>query len=193
MSMPTPIHFRTRANLRARGFTLMEMIVVIGIIMLLAGALFAYTGPLRERTRRAATKKLVESVYNATEQYRLDFRAYPPDSFGAYNGIESLTYFLTTAFRRNPNLVNGEVSASINAGPYLQLQPSELADLSNGAKRMSIVDPWRSPLKYRLDSSTQNDVWDTSKTVVNYIPTVYSYGPNRADDNGKVDDILLGQ
>lgn len=188
----TPISKRTRARVTARGFTMMELLVVMGIIVLLAGVLFAYTGPIRERGRRASAKKLIESVYNATEQYRLDFRAYPPDSFGAYNGIEALAYFLTTSFRRAPIAVNGEVQASINAGPYLQLQPSELVDLS-GAKRMSIVDPWRSPLKYRLDSRTQNDVWDTTKTVVNFIPTIYSYGPNRVDDNGKVDDLVLGQ
>ena len=177
---------------KTRGFTLIELLMTIGIIVLLAGLLFAYTGPVRERARRASCKKLVESVYNGIEQYRLDFRTYPPDTFGAYKGVEALTYYLTTTFRRTPNAVNGEVAASLNAGPYLQLQPSELADLS-GAGRPSIIDPWRSPLKYRIDAKVQNDVWDSTQSSTNYIPVIYSLGPNRTDDNGKVDDVTLGK
>ena len=171
---------------------MLETIVVVGIIVLLAGLLFAYAGPMRERARRAATKKLVESTYNAIEQYRIAFRNYPPDTYGGYTSSQALVYFLTNSFRRNPVAANGEIQSTINAGPFITYQPSELMDLTASGK-MSIMDAWRTPLKYVVKSQIQNDVWDATKSETIYLPFIYSFGPNRTDDNGTNDDIILGK
>ncbi len=176
----------------SRGFTLLETIVVVGIIVLLAGLLFAYAGPMRERARRAATKKLIESTYNAIEQYRIAFRNYPPDNYSGYVGSQALVYFLTNAFRRNPVVANGEILSTVNAGPFITYQPSELMDLTASGK-MSVMDAWRTPVKYVVKTQVQKDVWDAAKSETIYLPFIYSYGPNRIDDNGTNDDIILGK
>ena len=171
---------------------MLETLIVVGIIVLLAGLLFAFAGPMRERARRAAAKKMVESTYNAIEQYRLAFRNYPPDSYAGYTGSQALVYFLTNSFRRNPVAANGEIQSTINAGPFITYQPSELMDPTASGK-MSVMDPWKSPLKYVVKSQVQNDVWDATKSETIYLPFIYSFGPNHADDNGTNDDIILGK
>ena len=163
---------------------MIELLVVIGIITLLMAALFAYAGKLRERARMASARRLLESVATAIEAYKMDFKQYPPSTFGAYNGDEALTYLLTTPFRSNPNPAKGEVAASINAGPYLQLQPIELVDVS-GAGRLSIIDAWRTPIYYQLVQQKDYSVWDTSQTAsfqYIYIPVMYSCGPDKISE-----------
>lgn len=169
---------------RGRGFTIIELMVVIGIIVLLAALMFAYSGRLRERARKASCKRLLESIATALESYKVDFRQYPPSTFGAYTGDEALTYFLTTAFRYNPNASKAEVYASINAGPYLQVQPSDLVDKSGGAGRLSLVDPWQTQIYYNLVQQKNASVWDTTGNVKEYIsiPVIYSCGPNKVSE-----------
>src|SRR6185295_16520292 len=125
------------------------------------------------------------------ESYRMDFRDYPPDTFGAYNGSECLVYFLSTAFRITPNTSNGEVGASINGGPYAKFNDVELRPTSGG--RQALVDAWNTPLKYKLVAYQEEDLWDASKKANRYRVVLYSCGPNQADDNGAGDDIQVNK
>ena len=84
-----------------RGFTLIEMIVVVIILGLLAGLvgprLFGRVGQSKQVTARAQ----VELLSGALDQYSLDVGSYPPASIG----LEALV--------RNPNVLNWN-------GPYLK-------------------------------------------------------------------------
>lgn len=63
---------------RRRGFTLVELLVVIGVVALLAAILgVAFSGALRSG-KRAATEQQLGSISIAIEQFRQDFGYYPP-------------------------------------------------------------------------------------------------------------------
>jgi general secretion pathway protein G len=91
-----------KATLRNRGFTLLELLVVIVIIGLLAGYVapryFSQVGKSEIQVARAQ----IESLEKALDQYRLDMRRYP----SAEEGLEAL--------------VAKPASAQAWSGPYLK-------------------------------------------------------------------------
>jgi prepilin-type N-terminal cleavage/methylation domain-containing protein len=63
-------------NLRS-GFTLVELLVVIGIILILIGLLFPAISAVQKQARASATKQEMSRIQSACNAYYLDFRAYP--------------------------------------------------------------------------------------------------------------------
>ena len=98
------LHIRraTGAQRKSRGFTLLELLVVIVIIGLLAGYVapryFSQVGRSEVQVARAQ----IESIEKALDQYRLDMRRYP----SAEEGLQAL-------------VAKPENSAAWN-GPYLK-------------------------------------------------------------------------
>lgn len=170
--------------------TMLEMIVVIGIISLLMAAIFGMTARMRDRAKNSSAKSLIETCQNALESYRLEFRDYPPSTIGAYGGPEALAYYLTKTFRKSPSAAD-EVAASMNCGPFGRFSEQELKDLGTG--QPVIVDPWYKPVMYKVTVQTETDVWDNSKTRTKKIPLIYSFGPDRNDNNASGDDVLSGK
>jgi type II secretory pathway pseudopilin PulG len=173
------------------GLTTLELLVVISIIVFLIAFLFAATLHMRERTRVSQSKKVVESVHNALEAYNMEFRGYPPDSFAGYSSAEALVYFLTTSFRIAPDTSKGEVAASINGGPYGRFNEVELKQVSAGKK--TLIDAWGTPIQYKLQVTTEVDVWDATKNRQSYVVKLYSCGSNKIDDGGGGDDLEVGR
>lgn len=62
-----------------KGFTLIEMLVVIGVIAVLAGALFTVINPVSqlEKARDAQRKNDLAQIQRALEAYHQDFGEYP--------------------------------------------------------------------------------------------------------------------
>ena len=99
--MGRALRSRTRFLLDSRGFSLIELLVVIIILGLLAGLvgprLFGRVG----QSKQAAARAQIELFSAALDQYRLDVGSYPPS--GA--GLDALV--------KNPNAQNWN-------GPYLK-------------------------------------------------------------------------
>jgi general secretion pathway protein G len=89
-------------TLKTRGFTLLELLVVIVIVGLLAGYVapryFAQVG----KSEVQVAKAQIESLEKALDQYRLDVRRYP----SAEEGLDAL--------------VTKPASAGTWSGPYLK-------------------------------------------------------------------------
>jgi len=64
-------------NRRRRGFTLVELLVVIGIIALLVGILIPVVSRVRTAAYGANTKALMQKISAACSTYQLTFNAYP--------------------------------------------------------------------------------------------------------------------
>ena len=176
------------------GFTLVEMLVVLGVISFLAAALFVGTNKLRARARMGATNVLIEKVRDGLEAYKLFYRAYPtPMPRVGFTNNESLYYYLTTSFRMTPNLANAEVASTLNAGPLCPFSETETADVNKTGRR-SIVDSWQTPLQFKFIIKTGDADpragWTQTQTS---IPLLYSCGPNKVDENGSGDDVLSGK
>ncbi|HVY60712.1 MAG TPA: prepilin-type N-terminal cleavage/methylation domain-containing protein [Planctomycetota bacterium] len=148
---------RRRAGARAAaGFTLMELMIAIGIIAILAALIFPAMTAARRSAGVKATKATIERIKLACEAYFADFGDYPPSSLsalgvstnGVNEGAESLLRCLTTRAGR---------------GPYLQFEEKELVNTDDDAlpqrgdptkssiearELFELADAWGNPLVY---------------------------------------------
>ncbi|MDD5424483.1 MAG: type II secretion system protein GspG [Candidatus Omnitrophica bacterium] len=141
-----------------RGFTIIELIVVMTIIMMLAGLVAGAASSARQRALIARTRSMIAAIETGLGMFQSDLGGYPTSgNTNLYNCLttNSGTYFLST----NTNL------PSTNwAGPYMIFKDS---DLTSGT---TIIDAWGTPLTYTRPDTTHGG---------NYVDII-SYGPDRA-------------
>src|SRR5947208_828560 len=63
-----------------RGFSLLELLVVMAIIALLAGITMAVIPAIKRMTKRTLARREVDMIVAAAESYYRFFDAYPPDT-----------------------------------------------------------------------------------------------------------------
>ncbi len=78
-----------------RGFTLVELIIVIAIVTLLMVMLVVMIRGILERAKYSRTEAMVQTLNDACASYKLDFGVYPPSALGSralhhHLGIERL-------------------------------------------------------------------------------------------------------
>jgi len=74
------------ATSRRRGFTLIELMTVIGIIVLLVGILIPALSSVRKRAKEAATANVIKALSDGCEMFHGDFGYYPQSR--GYNPFE---------------------------------------------------------------------------------------------------------
>jgi len=88
---------------RAAGFTLIEVLTVVGIIGLLIAAIVVVTGGATEKAAKKGTQGILNRLAMALESYHSEFQAYPPDGYDEpviapngqrLRGSACLTYYL---------------------------------------------------------------------------------------------------
>src|SRR5262249_54581897 len=111
-------------------------------------------------------------------------------------GSQSLVYFLTTSFRTSPDAAQGEVAASINAGPFLKFDEKELRGPVT-ANVPTLYDAFGSPIHYSVNVQNVLDPVSGALKTTLLQPVVYSFGVNKVDDSqaGTIpnDDIFYGK
>ena len=141
---------------RRRGFTLIEVLMVVAILVLLAGVLVVSLGQTGEKTNIKLARVFVAKVADALDRYKLSIGHYPTDEEG---GLEALL--------KCPDFGGDAKMVEKWEGPYLASEP---------------LDPWGSKLGYTVTDPTSPDAQT--------IPfKIWSFGPNKQDDNGASDDI----
>ena len=113
-----------------RGYTLMELLVVMVIISMLSGMLVTAVMVARRKGGEAKTTALVTRLSLAIAEYENSFGDYPPGS-GGVASAEGLYKCLSS-----PKLLYPQ-----------EFSKGELAD-TDGNKRLEIVDHWEQALSY---------------------------------------------
>ena len=147
-----PAHIR-----RGRGFTIIEMVVVIGIIGFLMAILSIVFVNYSASAKIKQTHALIRKLNLALQSYYADCgRVYPPDTgygLSMTGGNAGVTYDAGSLWRYLGKEVVYRRSATdpgATFGPYLNFSDRELVpytDPVNGAS-FYVCDAWRHPLGY---------------------------------------------
>ena len=153
-----PCGVKTFMKLKSRGFTLIELLTVIAIIGILMALLLPVLSTVRRNAKETATRALIKSIETAIAAYEFDWGVFPPDGLSAavtaydsggatysVSNSNALYYFLTTPFRISPTAAKGEVWASKDVGPYLDVP---VRNQKMNGKAVDIIDVWGRPLQY---------------------------------------------
>ena len=199
-----------------RGFTLVEILVVVTILSILMGVLVVGLGFARKRAKVRTTKMLLQKIRSALSSYYTDFGAYPPTSLESLGvkvenqvnlGIESLVSCLLTQRKRGPYLRDYKPRELQN------YDKDRLPDFNDSANKsgeaFELVDPWGMPYVYLYGGDyEEKQPWvyqgkkkrqvqvrplldpKTKNFARLYEYQIWSLGPNGKNDQGKGDDIL---
>ncbi len=125
-----------------RGFSLIEMLVVIAIILILVSMTLVVIRALYEHARKTRALTEMAALKGAIEMYIADHTAYPPDT-GSWNEVvfdpRSLHRYLGSEIK---NPVTGKTRE-----PYFPMRPKSLTNLDADGFGM-LVDPWGRPYQY---------------------------------------------
>ena len=170
-----------------RGFTMAELLMVIGIIALLAGMLMPAVNRARHLVKEKAVRLEIGQLEIAMQSYFTDWGAYPPDRTPGSSGdappnMESgqcLTWYLGRAFRTS----NGY---SRNGGPYEDFAPDRYIEYPSGSGRYIFMDLLRAPAGrsvhwYRFDNNDAEDGQDPTAGETNYNGNATNVYPTRVD------------
>ena len=143
--------------MRRHAFTLMELLVVIGILLLLMGMLFPALNMVRNQARKTVTLQHVILLGNACEAYHVTFRRFPAEQGVTWTGITP-AWDATMPIEHREGIstaISGNVSGLADLlirNADLQLPGEALAKTGPIAGLSRLVDGWGQPLRYqRID------------------------------------------
>src|SRR4029078_3376517 len=87
---------RKRTPGKRAGFTLIEILLVIVILLRLPSALFVFLLPQQEGAEKNTTKLLLSQVATALDTYRLNLGRYPSEQDGGLNALATKPNFENT-------------------------------------------------------------------------------------------------
>ena len=136
-----------------RGFTVIELIVVIGIIFILAAALLPVLSKAREMAKKTRAREEIHQLEVALRMYGEDWGRYPDDD----------EFLALNSPYRCENLIDA-LEYEVENGPYGAWEEDTSSD--------DLFDPWGNAYIYRYNSGTV-----IGKSIgVAY--NIYSAGPN---------------
>lgn len=155
-----------------KGFTLMEMLVVISIILLLAASLVMLIKGVIDRARYAKTQGLIKKLDMGCEAYRVDYTTYP---------IATTSTQLHARLGADPRWVIERYGATtaenivVKRPPIIQFHLDELLGTQTNVDpnpARPIVDVWERQIRYRFPG-----------TINRQKPDIWSYGKDGVDNS----------
>lgn len=137
-----------------RGFTLLEVLTVIGIILILIGILLTVLARARESAKRAQILSFIKNVESSAKNFQLNYNRWPWEVEGA-----TLAQKLPASdiFAELCPANTGLTPASYQ--PLLNKQRTEyLAIPAQWMKNGAVVDPWGNALEFFWNPDTRSIV-----------------------------------
>jgi type II secretory pathway pseudopilin PulG len=136
--------------MRRAGFTLMELLIVIGIIMLLMGLLFPAIFMIKKQSMRTKCIALIHQVDAACDIYRNLNGAYPDTPQGWTQSSTMFSTFMTGS-GSTATAKQATVPSESDWGTVADMLLTALrtVDRDHFGTIASLVDPWKQPLHYR--------------------------------------------
>lgn len=121
---------------RSVGFTLIEILVAMAIMVTLTALLATSMGIARDKAKRSKTSALINKIKVALEAYNSEFRDYPPDGYDTgdanplgMKGSSALIFYLcrpltkTSYIGADPTASSDDLANKVvkKVGPFLQL------------------------------------------------------------------------
>ena len=155
-----------RSSSRDQGFTLIEIMVVIGIIVVLAAVLIPAVSAARNSAKRSATETQMRSIALACESYYTMFNAYPgapaESAYGAstlFSSSQALVVSLTRAFYRDSDTLPASDATASDPVGFTNYKVSRNPAISprdystGGPSGYKNYDPLLNPTPAQLSSS----------------------------------------
>jgi prepilin-type N-terminal cleavage/methylation domain-containing protein len=162
-----------------RGFTVLEMLVVIGIIAFMIAMMGVMLWNARIRAQQESTKALIENISISLSTYEGIYRALPPDTGYGLSVGGNANYDAGSLYRYL------SLSAKTGKGLPLKVPAENLRDYNDpmyGPSKM-VVDAWGHPIGY---------IGDRKRLIHNRDGVdIFSAGPDKKTacddgiDNGK--------
>ncbi|MFU8892621.1 MAG: type II secretion system protein GspG [Luteolibacter sp.] len=176
---------KSNPSLRVGGFTLVELIITISIMVLLAGLIVGGFAFVRDKQARSTAEIQIALLSRGIDEYKLDMGTYPgmggTSEFGgdatAANGENSQVLY-QALFYQGWDFVDQGRPNGWESHAATQIYLAELDPINNtqgwlnpvtGANplpNLRIIDPWGNPYRYRVGSNAMNpdfDLWSVGK------------------------------
>lgn len=163
-SRPAPL---SRRRLGVAGFTLLELLVVIGIIAILAGIVLGVGRRASESGKIARAKAEMAALSTALEAYKSQYGDYPQTANSA-RLIQSLIGKLGP-LPTSPAITGRALIESAKFAIALPAAPTAVVDPFANAAAV-LIDPWDHPYVYAYNTAANG--WTNSSFVL------YSPGPD---------------
>lgn len=144
-----------RTPCRAQGFTVLEVLVVIAIIMFLLGMTVSIARSVREQARIHATRALMQQISMALEQYEAEFKTLPPDTgYGLprNGGNAGVTYDPGSLWRYLSRQVTDTATGKCGQ-IILTLSAEQVIQYTDPVRGPSyyVVDAWGKPIGFTAE------------------------------------------
>ena len=132
------LSFVTKARKNRKGFTLIELIVVITIIGILAGSASLVIGTNSTTAEEARMKADIRTMVSALELYKASGNAYPAEASAVsiYDEASALKTITPNYLKKIPSTITGWTVTYISPGPA----PANLPYIISATKGATTID-----------------------------------------------------
>lgn len=194
----------------SQGFTLVELLGVMVIILMLAGLLYPTMKSVRDQAKIAKAHADMDSLKMALRAYYQEYGRWPDT-----NNIDPFRF--DTMLNGNYDVVTGALWLPIYGDPYYEnnnprrikfMEFNKASIIQTGGEQGYFVDPWGKTYNILLDNGQGSigglgNAWNDPVAEDGQIPNpnpggrvipspiaIYSYGPDKANNSGTGDDVI---